>query len=187
MTRTKCRENAPLNTRALGPPSWGPRPLLGYLPGVSQTPPVHTNSPQLDRRSRAAYRSAAGLLLIQGVLMEGLVAVGAIVLIVLGIDQSVVTGRTQVFAFDYLQQNLYLMMAMSGIFAAQRIVGAVALWRLRVWGRALSLINCLVTYILMIFMLPAGIADGIFSGGALVLIVWAWFGRTPDGSARLIA
>jgi hypothetical protein len=44
------------------------------------------------------------------------------------------------------------------------------------WGFALSLINCIVTMSLMIFMLPAGIADGILAGTALILILTEYFG-----------
>lgn len=108
--------------------------------------------------------------------MEGLVFVGLIVLIVIGLPQESVTTHAQVFALSYLQENVYMMMVMSGIFAALRITGAVALWRGRMWGLALSLINCIVTLTLMIFLLPAGIADGILSGAALVLILRGWFG-----------
>lgn len=107
--------------------------------------------------------------------MEGLVFVGLIVLIAVGLPQESVTAHAQVFALSYLQENVYLMMVMSGIFAALRISGAVALWRGRMWGLALSLINCIVTLTLMIFLLPAGIADGILSGIALVLILRGWF------------
>lgn len=108
--------------------------------------------------------------------MEGLVALGLVVLLVLGIPQEQVTARTEIFALPFLQQYLYVMMAMSAVFAALRIAGAVALWRGLLWGLALSLTMCVVTLLLMTFMLPAGIADGILSGGALVLILRARFG-----------
>ena len=85
------------------------------------------------------------------------------------------------FALPYLQENLYLMMAMSGVFAALRIVGAVGLLRGRMWGLALSVVMCVVTLVLMIFLLPAGIADGILAGTALVLILQGWFGTRAIG------
>ena len=40
----------------------------------------------------------------------------------------------------------------------------------------LSAINCVITLALMIFMLPAGLADGLFAGSALLLILTGYFG-----------
>ena len=39
------------------------------------------------------------------------------------------------------------------------------------------MINCVVTMILMMFMLPAGIMDGILSGAALLLMLMQYFGK----------
>jgi uncharacterized membrane protein (DUF2068 family) len=129
---------------------------------------------------------AGALLLVQGILMEGMPFVGLLVLLALGIPQDVVSERAQVFALPYLNDNLYLMMGMSGIFAALRIVGAVGLLRNRAWGLALSLTNCVVTLTLMIFLLPAGLLDGVLSGTALLLILLAWLGRDESGAPRAI-
>lgn len=46
------------------------------------------------------------------------------------------------------------------------------------WGFVLSLNNCVVTLVLMTFMLPAGIADGVLSGGAPTLLLIARYGKT---------
>ena len=135
---------------------------------------------------RRQYRWAGTLLLAQGILMEGLVFVGLIVLLAIGVPQEVISERADVFALPYLQENLYLMMAMSGIFAALRILGAIGLLRNRLWGLGLSLINCVVTLTLMIFLLPAGIADGVLSGTALVLMLFARLGRDAEGQPRLL-
>lgn len=169
------------------PASASPMSADAGTPAAPRSAGPESGVPDDVRRPGARrYRTAAVLLLIQGVLMEGLVAVGALVLVALGIPQETVTGRADVFALPYLQDNLYGMMAMSGIFAALRITGAIALWRRRLWGLALSLMNCVVTMVLMIFLLPAGIADGLLSGGALVLILWAWLGRDDAGQPRLV-
>ena len=119
---------------------------------------------------------AAGLQLVQGVLMEGLpfLALGA--LLAFGIDSEVVSHGFS-FIVPFFNEHLYLMMAMSGVFAALRIVGSVGLLKNRMWGYVLSLINCSVTLVLMIFMLPAGVADGILSGSALLLLLLARYGR----------
>ncbi|UVJ39921.1 hypothetical protein [Arthrobacter sp. CJ23] len=141
----------------------------------------------MDGTRRLQYRWAGALLLAQGVLMEGLVFVGLVVLLALGIPETVIVERADVFALPYLQENLYLMMAMSGIFAALRVLGAIGLLRNRLWGLGLSLINCIVTLVLMIFLLPAGLADGVLSGTALVLMLFAKLGRDSDGQAKLLA
>ncbi|MFJ5956995.1 hypothetical protein ACIQC5_13675 [Paenarthrobacter sp. NPDC092416] len=138
-------------------------------------------------RSTRKLRVAAGLLLAQGVLMEGLVVVGLVVLLATGVTQDVITENAEIFALPYLQDSLYLMMAMSGVFAILRVIGGVALWRDRLWGLALSLINCIVTLVLMIFLLPAGIADGLLSGAALVLILQGWLGKDQNGQTRSIS
>ncbi|WP_241985191.1 hypothetical protein [Cryobacterium sp. TMS1-20-1] len=140
----------------------------------------------MDTTQRLQYRWAAGLLLVQGVLMEGLVFIGVLVLLALRIPQTTIVENADVFALPYLQENLYLMMAMSGIFAALRVLGAVGLLRNRLWGLALSLINCVVTLALMVLLLPAGLLDGVLSGAALVLLLFARFGQTPDGRPKLI-
>ncbi len=116
--------------------------------------------------------------------MEGLPFFGLLVLLALGIDQSAVTDRAHVFASPYLQENLYLVMAISGVFAALRVVGAIGLLKDRMWGMALSVINCGVALALMIFMLPAGILDGLLSGTALILILTAWYGPATIGAKR---
>lgn len=126
------------------------------------------------------------MLLVQGVLMEGLVFVGVLVLLTLNIPLASITENAEVFALPYLQDNLYLMMAMSGVFAALRILGAVGLLRNRLWGLGLSLINCVVTLVLMIFLLPAGLLDGVLSGTALVILLFAWLGRSSDGQPKLL-
>ncbi|WP_241980168.1 hypothetical protein [Cryobacterium glaciale] len=140
----------------------------------------------MDTTQRLQYRWAAGLLLVQGVLMEGLVFIGVLVLLALRIPQTTIVENADVFVLPYLQENLYLMMAMSGIFAALRVMGAVGLLRNRLWGLALSLINCVVTLALMVFLLPAGLLDGVLSGTALVLMLFARFGQTPDKRPKLI-
>ncbi|MFJ6534656.1 hypothetical protein ACIQH5_00390 [Paenarthrobacter sp. NPDC091711] len=124
------------------------------------------------------YRFAAALLMVQGLFMEGGVFVAGVVLWALGIEQSVVGMRFQ-FIVPFFQEHLYLLMMMSGVFGAMRIIGAVGLARNREWGFSLSLINCVVTLALMIFLLPAGIADGVLSGTALVLILLGRHGSSP--------
>lgn len=111
--------------------------------------------------------------------MELSVFVGVVVLLALGVPQTSVTDRVDIFALPYLNEHLYLMMAMSGVFGVLRITGAVALARNRMWGLVLSLFNCGATLVLMIFLLPPGLLDGILTGTALVLILSGWLQLRP--------
>jgi uncharacterized membrane protein (DUF2068 family) len=121
------------------------------------------------------FKTAAVLMIIQGGLMELGVCLGLLPMLVLGINQ---VDASEHFSFivPYLQENLFLMMAMSGVFGAVRLVGAIGVLRNRMWGLVLSTINCSVTMALMIFMLPAGLLDGLLSCTALVLMLMGYFG-----------
>jgi uncharacterized membrane protein (UPF0136 family) len=87
------------------------------------------------------------------------------------------TGAASHFSFivPYLQENMPLMLIMGCIFGAVRLTGAIALLQNRLWGLALSIINCAVTMVLMIFMLLAGVIDGIFACLALILLLTEHF------------
>ena len=69
-----------------------------------------------------------------------------------------------------------MMIIMGVIYGVMRIIGAIGLLKNRMWGLALSIINSVTTIILMMFMLPAGIMDGILAGSALILILMQYFG-----------
>ena len=122
------------------------------------------------------YKIAAILMIIHGGLMELSVALALIPLLVLNINPGEYSHYFT-FAVPYFQDNLYLMMAMSGIFGITRIIGAIGLLKNRLWGLALSVINCIVTMVLMVFMLPAGIVDGVLATFALILMLTAYFGK----------
>lgn len=119
------------------------------------------------------------MLIAQGALMELSVVIGVVALLALGVPQSSITDRVDIFALPYLNEHLYLMMAMSGVFGVLRITGAIAMARNRMWGLVLSLFNCGVTLVLMIFLLPPGLLDGILTGTALVLILSGWLQLRP--------
>ncbi len=48
----------------------------------------------------------------------------------------------------------------------------------------LSLINIIVTLVIVLFMLLVGVADGVFSGGVLVLLLFGYFRDKPIDSGR---
>jgi len=81
------------------------------------------------------------------------------------------------FKLPYFQDNLYLILFMGAIYGVLRIIGAMGLLKNRMWGLAISVINCVVTLALMMFMLPFGIQDGLLAGSALVLILTQYFGN----------
>jgi uncharacterized membrane protein (DUF2068 family) len=68
-------------------------------------------------------------------------------------------------------------MVMGAMYGILRILGAIGLLKNKMWGLVLSVINCVITLALMMFLLPAGIMDGVLAGGALILILLQYFGN----------
>lgn len=96
--------------------------------------------------------------------------------IIFGADRFDI-GQYFAFKLPYFQNNLYMMMPMGAIYGMLRLIGAIGLLKNRMWGLALSVINCVITIALMMFLLPAGIVDGVLAGSALVLILMQYFGN----------
>lgn len=121
------------------------------------------------------YKIAAILMIIHGLLME---IGGCMCLIPVFIFGSEKFEINQYFSFivPYFQKNMNLMIVMGAIYGILRVVGAIGLWKNRMWGLALSIINCVITMALMMFMLPAGIMDGILACSVLILILIEYFG-----------
>lgn len=69
-----------------------------------------------------------------------------------------------------------LMLAIGLLYGVARVMGAIGLWKNKMWELVLSIINCVITMALMIFMLPVGIMDGIFACSALLLILTQYYG-----------
>jgi len=122
------------------------------------------------------YKMAAILMIIHGGFME---LGGCLFLIPVLIFSSDAADIGQYFFFivPYLNENLFLTAIIGGIYGIVRLIGAVGLLKNRMWGFALSVINCVLTMALMIFMLPAGIIDGLFACSALILMLTAYFGK----------
>ncbi len=51
----------------------------------------------------------------------------------------------------------------------------------KMWGLVLSVINCMITMTLMMFLLPAGILDGVLAASALILILTQYYGDREIG------
>lgn len=85
-------------------------------------------------------------------------------------------GQYFAFKLPYFQDNLYMMIIMGAMYGILRLIGAIGLLKNRMWGLTLSIINCVITITLMMFLLPAGIMDGILAGSALLLILMQYYG-----------
>lgn len=121
------------------------------------------------------YRIAGILMLIHGGFMEIGGCLALIPVLAMGSDNMDMSSFFS-FIVPYLQENMNLMVVIGGIYGVVRVIGAIGLLKNRMWGLVLSLINCVITMALMIFMLPAGIMDGILACSALILILTQYFG-----------
>ncbi len=121
------------------------------------------------------YKIAAWLMIIHGGVME-LGGVLCMIPALMGNADQFEIGQFFEFKLPYFQDNLYMMMAMGAIYGILRLFGAFGLLRNRMWGFVLSVINCVITITLMMFLLPSGIMDGILASGALLLILTQYFG-----------
>ena len=122
------------------------------------------------------YKIASILMFIHGAFIE---IGGCLCLIPIFFMDSDKFDVNQYFSFivPYFKDNMNLMLVMGAIYGIVRIIGAVGLWKNRMLGLVLSVINCVVTMALMMFMLPAGIMDGILATTALILILIQYFGN----------
>lgn len=121
------------------------------------------------------YRIASILMFIHGAFMEIGGCLCLIPIFVMGSDSFDVD---QFFSFivPYFKNNMNLMLVIGAIYGIIRVIGAVGLWKNKMWGLALSIINCVITLALMMFMLPAGIMDGVLASSSLILILTQYFG-----------
>ena len=122
------------------------------------------------------YKIAAWLMIIHGGFMEIGGVLCALPALILGSGKFDI-GQYFSFKLQYFQDNLYMILFMGAIFGVMRIIGAIGLLKNRMWGLALSVINCVVTMILMMFMLPFGIQDGLLACISIVLILTQYFGN----------
>lgn len=121
------------------------------------------------------YKIAAILMIIHGGFMEIGGCFAIIPALILGSDRFDI-GQYFSFRLPYFQENLYMMIIMGAIYGVVRVIGAIGLLKNKMWGLALSVINCVLTMALMMFLLPAGIMDGIFACSALILMLTQYFG-----------
>ena len=119
------------------------------------------------------FKIAAILMIIHGGFMEALTGIMMMPVVINGgINDKVVS---HIFAIDFFRNNIFYMMPMAVIFGITRVAGAVGVLKNRKWGFVLSIINCVVTMNVMLFMIPAGISDGILACSALILLLTGYF------------
>ena len=121
------------------------------------------------------YKIAAILMFIHGAFMEIGGCLCLIPIFVMGSDRFDVNQFIS-FIVPYFKNNMNLMLVIGAIYGIIRVIGAVGLWKNKMWGLALSIINCVITLALMVFMLPAGIMDGVLASSSLILILTQYFG-----------
>lgn len=122
------------------------------------------------------YKIASVLMIIHGAFMEIGGCFCLIPIFILGADRFDINEYIS-FVVPYFQDNMNLMLIMGMLYGIVRVIGAVGLWKNRMWGLVLSIINCVITMALMMFMLPVGIMDGILACSALILILTQYFGN----------
>ena len=121
------------------------------------------------------YKIASVLMMIHGAFMEIGGCFCLIPIFILGADKFNINEYIS-FIVPYFQENMDLMLIMGMLYGIVRVIGAVGLWKNRMWGLVLSILNCIITMILMIFMLPAGIMDGVLACSSLILILTQYCG-----------
>ena len=87
------------------------------------------------------YKIAAWLMIIHGGFMEIGGVLCALPALILGSGKFDI-GQYFSFKLQYFQDNLYMILFMGAIFGVMRIIGAIGLLKNRMWGLALSVINC---------------------------------------------
>ena len=121
------------------------------------------------------YKIASVLMMIHGAFMEIGGCFCLFPIFILGADKFNINEYIS-FIVPYFQENMDLMLIMGMLYGIVRVIGAVGLWKNRMWGLVLSILNCIITMILMMFMLPAGIMDGVLACSSLILILTQYFG-----------
>ncbi len=122
------------------------------------------------------YKIASIILIIHGGLMEIFGCLAMIPCLLLGNDKFDI-GQYFSFKLSYFQENLYLMIVMGAIYGVIRVIAAWGILKNKLWGLVLATIISIITITLMMFLLPAGIMDGIFSTAVLTLILTKYYGN----------
>lgn len=112
--------------------------------------------------------------------------IAAILLIVHGLIEvsalftlNLMTGSLVSFGgLDQAQiaDNIGSIVALGILWGLTRFVAAWGLWTMKKWGAALGVAISLVTMVAAVTVIPAGVADTLFSVPTMILLFYAWFG-----------
>ena len=119
------------------------------------------------------YKIASVLMMIHGAFMEIGGCFCLIPIFILGADKFNINEYIS-FIVPYFQENMDLMLIMGMLYGIVRVIGAVGLWKNRMWGLVLSILNCIITMILMCIPFV----------NFIMLLVWAFSAGTPVSKAN---
>jgi hypothetical protein len=91
-------------------------------------------------------------------------------------QKNINTDRGPKFIFKPLQDNAKMTQLLGGIIGVIRIIAAIGIMMNLMWGFALGVLICVITYAIMTFYLPFGIMDGVLSGIILLVLLITYFG-----------
>jgi hypothetical protein len=83
------------------------------------------------------------------------------------------------FTFEDLARNWEVTVGVGVVCGLLRLAAAGGVLANRQWGWALGVIMAVVTFAMLTLYLPAGVADGVLAGGALLCLVVGRFGGQP--------
>lgn len=76
-----------------------------------------------------------------------------------------------------IMANIETLAAFGILWGLTRFVAAWGIWTLKKWGAALGVAMSLMTMAAAVTVIPAGVADTLFSAPALIFLLYAWFGN----------
>jgi hypothetical protein len=113
-----------------------------------------------------------------GLLAKRLLGAGAIILILHGVMELLPSilwifpsASMPTFIFNEIAENWQMILWVSLVAAALRMIAALGILRNLKWGWILGILISLVTFAMLTFYLPMGIVDAVLSGSVLVLLV----------------
>jgi hypothetical protein len=74
-------------------------------------------------------------------------------------------------------ENITSIAALGILWGLTRFAAAWGTWSLRKWGLALGITMSLVTMVVAVTVIPAGVTDTLIAGLVLALLLFTWFGN----------
>jgi|APDOM4702015248_1054824.scaffolds.fasta_scaffold666914_2 uncharacterized membrane protein (DUF2068 family) len=106
--------------------------------------------------------------------LHGLIEVSALFALQMMSDSLVGFGGMDK---SQIEANIGSIATLGILWGLIRIIAAVGSWSLKKWGMALGIAMSLVTLAAAVTVIPAGVADTLLAGLALIFMLYAWFGN----------